>query len=181
MYDDDDDDEEEVEDLYALLKYMRQLYPEVTAVSCGAILSTYQRTRFEHVCSRLSLIPLAFLWRRAPQASLLREMLQLNQNKDHIHNHPPNATPMQAIVVKTASMGLSSRHLNRTLLDLLPHLQTIESKYGLHVCGEGGGYESLVLDCTIYRKRLILDQVQIMYPNKDDMDPSTAPAYLKII
>jgi hypothetical protein len=108
-------------------------------------------------------------------------MLQLNQNKDHIHNHPPKATPMQAIVVKTASMGLSSRHLNRTLLDLLPHLQTIESKYGLHVCGEGGEYESLVLDCAIYRKRLILDQVQIMYPNKDDMDPSTAPAYLKII
>jgi diphthine-ammonia ligase len=170
---DDDDDEEEVEDLYTLLKYMRQLYPEVTAVSCGAILSiTYQRTRFEHVCSRLSLIPLAFRWRRAPQSSLLREMLQLNQNKDHIHNHPPNATPMQAIVVKTASMGLSSRRLNRTLLDLLPHLQTIESKYGLHVGGEGGEYESLVLDCTIYRKRLILDHY---------MDPSTAPAYLKII
>jgi len=179
--DDDDDDKEEVEDLYTLLDYMKQLYPEVTAVSCGAILSTYQRTRFEHVCSRLSLIPLAFLWRRAPQASLLREMLQLNQNEDHIHNQPPNATPMQAIVVKTASMGLSSRHLNRNLLELLPHLQTMESKYGLHVCGEGGEYESLVLDCTIYRKRLILDQVQIMYPNKDDMDPSTAPAYLKII
>ncbi|MFN9981464.1 MAG: hypothetical protein ACK53Y_16180, partial [bacterium] len=60
--DDDDDDKEEVEDLYTLLDYMKQLYPEVTAVSCGAILSTYQRTRFEHVCSRLSLIPLAFLW-----------------------------------------------------------------------------------------------------------------------
>lgn len=175
MYDiqkNESDEEEEVEDLYTLLSYMKELFPEVTAVSCGAILSTYQRTRFEHVCSRLHLIPLAFLWRRAPQASLLQEMLQGQSNDT---NHPS----MQAILVKTASMGLSSRHLSRSLVDLQPHFHTLESRYGFHVCGEGGEYESLVLDCPIYRKRLILDQVQIIHADNND-DP-TSPAYLKIL
>ena len=40
---------DEVEDLYLLLKKVITLYPDVKGVSSGAILSTYQRTRIEHV------------------------------------------------------------------------------------------------------------------------------------
>ena len=68
-------------------------FPEVTAVSSGAILSNYQRLRVENVCvgvavfgsvvgadhtrhrcQRLGLTPLSFLWQR-DQRSLLRAMV----------------------------------------------------------------------------------------------------------
>ncbi len=40
---------DEVEDMAALLAYVQQQHPEVTAVTSGAIASDYQRTRVEHV------------------------------------------------------------------------------------------------------------------------------------
>jgi diphthine-ammonia ligase len=42
-------DEDEVEDLYRLLSKVKKLFPEVKGVSCGAILSDYQRNRLENV------------------------------------------------------------------------------------------------------------------------------------
>ena len=55
---------DEVEDLYHLLREVKQKHPEVTGVSCGAIVSNYQRLRLENVCLRLGLTPLCFLWQR---------------------------------------------------------------------------------------------------------------------
>lgn len=65
---------DEVEDLFELLKQVVKKYPTVEAVSCGAILSNYQRNRVEDVCNRLGLKSLSFMWQRE-QGSLLREMV----------------------------------------------------------------------------------------------------------
>ncbi|KAG8810594.1 hypothetical protein FRC19_004423 [Serendipita sp. 401] len=40
---------DETEDLFELLQEVKRLHPEVEGVSVGAILSTYQRVRVEHV------------------------------------------------------------------------------------------------------------------------------------
>ncbi|RJE18361.1 hypothetical protein PHISCL_09300, partial [Aspergillus sclerotialis] len=53
---------DETESLIPLLKRIKRAHPEANAVSAGAILSTYQRTRIEHVAARLGLVPLAWLW-----------------------------------------------------------------------------------------------------------------------
>ena len=66
--------EDEVEDLYQLLAEVKRLHPEANAVSSGAVLSDYQRLRVEHVCARLGLTSLGFMWRR-PQQPLLRTMI----------------------------------------------------------------------------------------------------------
>lgn len=63
--------------------------PEVEAVACGAILSNYQRVRVEHVCSRLKLTPIAYLWERN-QEELLSEMV---------------AAGMESVLVKVAGAG----------------------------------------------------------------------------
>ena len=54
---------DEVEDLTRLLTRVKN-ETGAEAVSVGAILSDYQRVRVESVCLRLSLVPLAYLWRR---------------------------------------------------------------------------------------------------------------------
>lgn len=56
------DTTDETESLTPLLKRIMEAHPTATAVSAGAILSTYQRTRIENVAQRLGLTPLAWLW-----------------------------------------------------------------------------------------------------------------------
>jgi diphthine-ammonia ligase len=53
VYENDDAEDDEVEDLYVALKTALEQFPEIQAVSSGAILSNYQRIRVEHVCNRL--------------------------------------------------------------------------------------------------------------------------------
>ena len=67
-------DGDEVEDLFALLQFIKEQHPQIDAVATGAILSNYQRTRVEAVCMRLGLVSLAFLW-QCDQAQLLDEMI----------------------------------------------------------------------------------------------------------
>ena len=62
---------DEVEDLFVLLSYVKDCIPGVGAVTSGAIASDYQRLRVEHVCARLNLVSLAYMWHQ-PQRQLLR-------------------------------------------------------------------------------------------------------------
>jgi diphthine-ammonia ligase len=65
---------DEIADLATLLSACKQRFPSVRGVSCGAILSNYQRLRVEAVCGALGLTPLAFLWQR-DQRRLLQDMV----------------------------------------------------------------------------------------------------------
>ena len=90
------EERDEVEDLYRLLARVKE-EAGVTAVSVGAILSDYQRVRVEHVCSRLGLTVLAYLWQR-DQAELLSEMISAG---------------LESVLVKVACLGLGSKHLGK--------------------------------------------------------------------
>lgn len=147
---------DEIEDMHALLAHIQATIPDVQAVSSGAILSSYQRLRVEEVASRLGLTSLAYLWQR-DQSELLDDMI---------------AHGMEAILVKVACMGLlPNKHLGRTLSELRPHLQHINRLYGVHVCGEGGEYESLTLDCPLYTSRMILDDTEKVGDLRTDIAP----------
>jgi diphthine-ammonia ligase len=155
-----DDAQDEVEDLYRALVEAQERFHggnSFQAVSSGAILSTYQRVRIEHVCSRLGLTSLSYLWRLAPQKELLSRMLEEG---------------MEPILVKTACPpGLVPRkHLNRPLRELWDSglLDRLHQRYQFHFCGEGGEYESLVLDSPLYRRKLVLDEVEIVEADEDD-------------
>jgi diphthine-ammonia ligase len=150
VYQNNDSEEDEVEDLYVAIKNALDQFPEVNAVSSGAILSNYQRVRVEHVCSRLGLTSFSYLWRLAPQHELLQRML---------------GDGIEAVLVKVACPPglIPSIHLNRTLGSLYYSglFDKLHERYRFHYCGEGGEYESLVLDCPLFKKRLVLDEVEI--------------------
>lgn len=64
---------------------------------------------------------------------------------------------IDAIIIKVAALGLDpSRHLGRSLRLLEPHLDAMHEKYGLNLCGEGGEYESLTLDCPLFKSRIVM-------------------------
>ncbi|XP_035388672.1 diphthine--ammonia ligase isoform X3 [Electrophorus electricus] len=148
-------DGDEVEDLYQLLKLVKEK-ESVEAVSVGAILSDYQRVRVEHVCSRLQLQPLAYLWRRE-QAALLREMI---------------SSGLHALLIKVAALGLDpGTHLGKPLAEMESYLQELSEKYGVHVCGEGGEYETFTTDCPLFNRRIVIDAMETVVHSADAFAP----------
>lgn len=135
--------DDEVEDLYQLLEEVKMNHPDIKGVSSGAIMSTYQKNRVENVCARLGLISLAYLWQQ-DQAQLLQNMID---------------SGIQAIIIKVATYGLTDIDLGKTLQEIQPKMKELAIKYGVNVCGEGGEFESLTLDCPLFKKRLIVDKV----------------------
>ncbi|KAJ9530836.1 hypothetical protein QJQ45_028718, partial [Haematococcus lacustris] len=138
---------DEVEDLAALLAFIKERIPGVTGVVSGAIASDYQRLRVESVCARLNLVSLAPLWHQ-PQRGLLRDMIE---------------SGLDAILVKTAALGLDpSRHVGKGLAHMEPLLLRVEQRFGSNVCGEGGEYESMTLDCPLFSQaRIVLDEFEV--------------------
>ncbi|NWQ76185.1 DPH6 ligase, partial [Columbina picui] len=156
--------EDEVEDLYDLLKLVKDK-EGVEAVSVGAILSDYQRDRVEDVCRRLNLQPLAYLWRRN-QEILLKEMISSN---------------IQAIIVKVAALGLDpDKHLGKSLDEMEPYLLELSEKYGVHVCGEGGEYETFTLDCPLFKKKIVVDSAKVVVHSADAFAPVAYLHFLKL-
>lgn len=149
-------DGDEVEDLTALLRQVLEEYPEVTAVSCGAILSNYQRLRVENVCQRLGLQMLAFMWMQE-QPDLLRQMID---------------SGIDARICKVASMGLSAKHVGKSILDeaFANHIMSLGQKWGVHVCGEGGEYETTCVDAPLFRRAVhIIDSETVDHEEGGDV------------
>ncbi|XP_056092043.1 diphthine--ammonia ligase isoform X2 [Rhinichthys klamathensis goyatoka] len=146
---------DEVEDLYQLLKLIQEEVC-VEAVSVGAILSDYQRIRVENVCARLELQPLAYLWRR-DQAELLREII---------------SSGLDARLIKVAAIGLDpERHLGKSLAEMEPYLHELSEKYGVHICGEGGEYETFTVDCPLFKKKIVIDSAETVIHSADAFAP----------
>ena len=153
---------DEVEDLFLLLKHIKQSMPEINAVASGAILSNYQRTRVESVCMRLGLVSLAFLWRE-DQGRLLDEIVDVG---------------IEAILIKVACLGLNPRdHLGKSLQHMRPILHRLNKEFGCHICGEGGEFETFTLDCSLYKHRILIDESEAVLHQDDDVAPV---AYLKL-
>ncbi|XP_020250608.1 diphthine--ammonia ligase isoform X2 [Asparagus officinalis] len=148
---------DEVEDMFILLNEVKRQIPSVAAVSSGAIASDYQRLRVESVCARLGLVSLAYLWKQ-DQTFLLEEMIQRG---------------IIAITIKVAAMGLNpSRHLGKELSHLQPYLLQMKELYGINVCGEGGEYETLTLDCPLFTNaRIVLDKFHVILHSPDSIAP----------
>ncbi|KAG8823678.1 hypothetical protein FRC17_009262 [Serendipita sp. 399] len=56
-------------------------------------------------------------------------------------------------------------------------LRALNERFGSHICGEGGEYETLTLDCPAFKKRIVLKETELVV--LDDKDFATV-AYLRI-
>ncbi|KAJ8562698.1 hypothetical protein K7X08_031150 [Anisodus acutangulus] len=148
---------DEVEDMFILLNEVKRQIPSVTAVSSGAMASDYQRLRVESICSRLGLVSLAYLWKQ-DQSFLLQEMIR---------------NGIIAILVKVAAIGLNpSKHLGKEIVYMESHLHKLKELYGINACGEDGEYETLTLDCPLFKNaRIVLDESQIVLHSSDSIAP----------
>lgn len=146
---------DETEDLMPLLRTILQQYPHANAVCSGAILSSYQRTRIESVARRLNLIPLSYLWQYPSlpppsAAGLLDDMA---------------AVGFDVRIVKVASGGLEEDLLWQNLMDRQVREKVEKSmrRFGGSVLGEGGEYETLVVNGPIgvFKENIVVDDQEM--------------------
>jgi uncharacterized protein (TIGR00290 family) len=146
---------DEVEDLHVALQIAKERYPMIEGVCNGAILSHYQRNRIEYiVCHHMQLHSLSYCWRKTNPSQLLQDMI--------------HTAGIKAILIKTACPPtlLPHKHLQQHITQLTSLQQT--SKYTFQLCGEGGEYETLVLNAHIFpTKHLVIDRSTILYDPND--------------
>lgn len=65
---------------------------------------------------------------------------------------------VNAVLIKVAGIGLKPQHLGLSLAQMQPILQQLNARFGSHICGEGGEYESLTLDCPAFTKRILITE-----------------------
>jgi predicted ATP pyrophosphatase (TIGR00289 family) len=138
--------EEEVEDLKRLLATL-----DIEGVVSGAIASQYQKKRIDKTCKELNLKSIAPLWQKNP-LQLLQEIVSLN---------------FETIIVGVYAYGFDQSWLEKkidsTTIDALIELN---KKYGISLVGEGGEYETLVLDAPIFKKRIKIVQKERIWENQ---------------
>jgi diphthine-ammonia ligase len=126
--------ERELEDLKRCLEKL-----DVEGVVTGAVASSYQRQRIDGVCGELGLEHVSPLWGRE-RVGLLDEMLRRGM-----------VIVFSAVAARGLDRGWLGAKLDRQAVDRLVGLR---DRYGVDPCGEGGEYESLVLDAPWFRYRI---------------------------
>ncbi|KAK2761281.1 hypothetical protein FQN54_001803 [Arachnomyces sp. PD_36] len=156
---------DETESLVPLLRAVMKDHPSANAVSAGAILSTYQRTRIENVATRLGLVSLAWLWMYPilpPPAERLECPMEMGSPAGLLEDMA--SCGCDARIVKVASGGLDERVLwanvsekrkmggvrARVVAGMRRFVVGSGSGEGIGirgaVLGEGGEYETLAVD-----------------------------------
>lgn len=126
--------EEELLDLKTALSTLR-----IEGVVSGAVASTYQKHRIEKICEELGLKSITPLWNRNP-LTLLKELLTLK---------------FKAVITGVFAQGFSRSWLGREITSkTVKDLLDMKRRFQISLIGEGGEYETLVLDAPFFEKKI---------------------------
>lgn len=131
-------DKDEMTDLQRALAAMKARY-RITGLVIGAVASDYQKARFDNMCDAIGLKSYAPLWHKNPK--VLVEDLK-------------NAG-FRIILAAVAANGLDESWLGQELsAEKWSRLEKLSKLHGIHLTGEGGEYESFVLDAPHFSKTI---------------------------
>lgn len=143
--------EEELTDLRKSLKRAKEEYG-VEGVVSGAVHSNYQRERVEVVCDELGLKIFSPLWHK-PQDELMKSLVKEG---------------FDIRLSSIAAYGLDKSWFGRKIDSKAnEELDVLNKKIGLNQAGEGGEYESLVLDCPLFKKRIEITESDIIMEDEN--------------
>lgn len=137
--------EEELKDLRNLIIIAKKKY-KIEVIAAGALASKYQKERIQAVCADLGLELFAPLW----GVNAEDYMNEIIKNR------------FKAVITAVSAEGLDRSFLGNVIdNDVLNKLKGISKKTGINITGEGGEYESFVLDGPIFKKKLVVKDFEI--------------------
>ncbi len=131
----------ELEDLEAAIEKAKQEY-EIDTIVTGALRSEYQASRIQKICDKLNLKCFNPLWKKS-EIDYLNELVE---NKFKI------------IITGIAAFPLDDSWIGREInKEFIEDVQ----KFNIHPAGEGGEFETFVLDCPLFKNPLEITEKKI--------------------
>ena len=120
----------------------------IEGVVAGVIASNYQRRILQEVCDKAGLELIVPLWGRGPLDVVYRMI----------------GEGFRAIVVGVYAEGLTQEWLGREIDQrFLEHLKKLSKTWGVSPCGEGGEYETFVVDAPFLVERIKVANYEIAW------------------
>jgi diphthine-ammonia ligase len=128
----------ELKDLEKAIKSAKEKY-NINAIVSGALASSYQKSRIENICRKLDLNSVTPLWNE-------NEFLYLKKLIDD---------KFSVIVTAVSAYPLNGSWLGRKIdLAFIEDVKKLHEKYKIHPAGEGGEFETFVIDCPLFQAPL---------------------------
>lgn len=139
--------EKELEDLKKILKKIKN---KIDGLVSGVMFSNYQKSRIDKICEEIGIKNIAPLWHKDPLKILMAESKE-----------------MEIIITGVFSEGLDKRWLGRKIDgECIEELKELNKKFGINLTGEGGEFETFVLDCPLFKKKIKIEKLDIIWDKK---------------
>ncbi len=136
--------EGELKDLEKAIKIGIIKY-KIKGVVSGALASNYQRERIEKICEKLKLKCFSPNW-HVDGEKYLKNLVEKGY---------------KIIITGIAAEGFDKGWLGREINnELIEEIKRLNKKYNVNIGGEGGEYESIVLDGPVFKKRIIIEKAE---------------------
>jgi len=130
--------EKELDDLEIAIKRGVEEFG-IEGIVTGAVESVYQATRVQKICDKFNLECFNPLWQK-DQIELLNDLIK---NK------------FEVVVVSVAGYPLDEKWLGRKIdEEFVRDIKKLNEKYKINPAGEGGEFESFVLNCPLFKEGL---------------------------
>ena len=137
--------EDELKDLELAIKSAIKQY-KIQGIITGALHSNYQASRIQAICDKLKIKCINPLWHKD-------EIQYLNELIKH---------KFKAILTHVAAEGLDESWIGREIDEqFIKDISKLRDKYKIHPAGEGGEFETLVIDCPLFKKPLKITDKKI--------------------
>lgn len=128
----------ELNDLENAIKKAKKDF-DIEGVITGAVESVYQASRVQKVCDKLKVECFNPLWQK-PQFELLDDLLK---NK------------FKVILTGVFAYPFTKKWIGREInKEFIKEIKTLNKKYKISPAGEGGEFETFVLNCPLFKKPL---------------------------
>ena len=130
--------EKELEDLEKAIKEAKKKY-KIQVIITGALYSEYQTSRIEKICKKLKLKCVNPLWHK-DEIDYLKELI-----KDEF----------KVMIIGVAAYPLDESWLGKEIDNaFITDVKELNQQYEIHPAGEGGEFETFVLNCPLFKKEL---------------------------
>jgi diphthine-ammonia ligase len=134
----------ELVDLENAIARAKDIYG-VGGVITGAVESTYQASRVQRICHGLDLECFNPLWQKDP-IQLLEDLLENN---------------FKVMLTGVFAYPLDKQFLGKVLdRDFIFEVTRLQKTYSISPSGEGGEFESIVLDCPLFKRGLEVERFE---------------------